>query len=288
MRPVSFSRSFLIVLAALPVQAAFGLQIAGSDLLDDGIRNAIVDELQATGIEADVTLEGSLLGMEALQDGGVDACILAVPEGSGPVSSGKAYSFGFQIVAFAVNDNNPLNELDYRQLENLFRSNGTIENWSDLIPSDEWQDRKVNLYAARSGTAIPLEIFNSVVLRGSPLKAGMRYPALDSEQLMRTVANDASALMIIPNIKPVPGVRLLAVKADATAQSYKPSEDNVFYGDYPLRLPFQLVVSNEVDVTTLSVLLRTIYSDRVTQALVKAYYIPVPETERQAVLNQLK
>ena len=270
------------------MQAALGLQIAGSDLLDDGVRDAIVDELQAAGIEADVTLEGSLLGMDALQDGGVDASILAVPDGSGPVSSGRAYSFGFQIVAFAVNDNNPLTELDYRQLENLFRSNGTIENWSDLIPTDEWQERKVNLFAARSEKVIPLEIFNSVVLRGSALKVSIRYASLDSEVLMRTAANDESALMIIPNIKPVPGVRLLAVKAEASGQSYKPSEDNVFYGDYPLRLPFQLVVSDKVDAETSTALLRTIYSDRVTQALEKAYCMPVPETERQAVLNQLK
>ena len=265
-----------------------GLQIAGSDLLDDSIRMAITDALAAAGIDAEMSLDGSLLGINALSNGEIDACILAVPDGNDPVQKGQVYSFGFQIVAFAVNDRNPLSELDYVQLGGLFRANGTMDNWSDLVSSGDGQDRKVNLWAARSDKLIALEIFNSVALQGSPLKQSIRYSQLDPQNLMRIVENDISAIMVVPNIKPTPGVRLLAVKEEATAQSYTPSTDNVFYGDYPLRLPFKLIVADSVDPAVLASLLRALYSDSVTRALEAAFYMPLPATERQAILSQLK
>lgn len=288
MRQISFCKLLTIGLGGILAHAGAGMQIAGSDLLDDGIRKAITAALAASGIDAEMSLDGSLLGMNALSNGDVDACILAVPDGAGPVQTGKVYSFGFQVVAFAVNERNSLTELDYGQLGGLFRASGTIDDWSSLVAASDGQDRKVNLWAVRSDKVIALEIFNSVVLQGSPLKQSIRYSQLDTQSLMRIVENDISAIMVVPNITPTAGVRLLAVKAEATGQSYTPSTDNVFYGDYPLRLPFKLIVGDKVDAATLTSLLRAIYSDSVTRALEAAFYMPLPLTERQAILNQLK
>ncbi len=288
MKQISFQKLLTIALLACAVQSMYGLRIAGSDLLDKGIQDALVEELAAANIQSEVSFDGSLLGVGDLSDGNVDACIVATPDGSEPISSGQVYAFGFQIVAFAVNESNPVTELDYQQLSNLFTYNGNIETWTTLTALSEWQDRKVLLWAARSEKAIALEIFNAVVLKGSALKSSLRYSPLNREQLLRIVENDSSALIVLPNISLGPQVRLLAIKAERNSQSYTPSADNVYYGDYPLRLPFQLVIADSVDAKTVNALLRAIYSERVTESLEAAYYLPVPVSERQAVLSQLK
>ncbi len=288
MRQISFRMLLSITLVVLTVQSMYGLYITGSDLLDKGIQDAIVEELAAAKIQTEVSFDGSLLGVGDIRAGTVDACIVAIPDGSDPISSGQVFSFGFQIVAFAVNADNPVTELDYQQLSNLFKYNGNIETWTTLTTQLDWQGRKVLLWAARSEKAIALEIFNAVVLKGSELKSSLRYNPINSEELFRIVERDTSALMVVPNITLGPKVRLLAVKAERTSQSYTPSADNVFYGDYPLRLPFQLVIADSVDAETVNILLKAIYSDRVTKALEAAYYMPLPASERQAVLSQLK
>ncbi|MGA1205873.1 MAG: hypothetical protein ACO3ZW_08740, partial [Opitutales bacterium] len=60
------------------------------------------------------------------------------------------------------------------------------------------------------------------------------------------------------------------------------------YGDYPLRLPFVLVVKESVDAGTRAQLVQAIYSDSVHSAMVSAFYVPIPESEQQAVLSGLQ
>ena len=265
-----------------------GIRIAGSDLLEMRLTAALQEELRTVGIDADIDLTGSMLALEALSSGYADAAIVAVPDGSGQPGFSRQFGFAFQIVAFGVNQRNPLEELDYSQLGNIFKSSGSTETWTGLVESTRLQDRKINLWAARSDKVIALEIFNSVVLKGSPLKEYVRYDAQTEEQLMQVLRNDDAAIILIPNMSPTVDVRILAIKESGDAQSYTPTPDNVFYGDYPLRLPFQLIVGEGVSEQQLEALLKAIYSDRVTEALERAHYMPLPDLEREAALGQIR
>jgi ABC-type phosphate transport system substrate-binding protein len=99
---------------------------------------------------------------------------------------------------------------------------------------------------------------------------------------------EPAALVVVPAISLKSSGHLLAIKVDASGQAFTPSQDNVFYGDYPLRLPFHLVVSDSLDAATVVKLVQAIYSDTVTDALKNAYYMPVPASEREAILSQVK
>lgn len=288
MRVFRFLRvlQFLSILMVLPL--VHGIRIAGSDLLETEISTALVEELKTGNLEAEIELVGSMRALDALAAGEVDACIVAVPDGSQQQEVHRVYGFAFQIVAFGVNQRNPLAELDYAQLADIFKATGSTETWTVLVDAGRLRERKINLWAARSEKVIALEIFNSVVLRGSPLKGSIRYDSQSVDQLMRVTENDDAAMILIPNMTPTSGVRILAVKEDAESQSYTPTPDNVFYGDYPLRLPFKLIAGENLKHADLQTLLQAIYSDRVTRELERAHFMPLPELERQAVLSRVR
>ena len=287
MRVIHSSLALLGILLTSGLSTAASISIGGSDLLDSGVVKALKAQLAENGIEANIAFEGSLSAKEGFTSGTVDACLIAVPDGTESGLSGKAYLAGFQAVAFAVHSTNPLEFLTYKQLTDLFQRDGETDDWAQLVDDLSWQDRKISLWASRSDRAITLEIFNAVVLDGRPLKSSIRYKTADAEQLIRVVELDASSLLVGPVIETSPFVRLLAIKRTNAEQAYTPSIDNIFYGDYPLRLPFQLVIADTVDAETARKLVQAIYSDSVGAAMLKSFYVPLPESERIAVLSQL-
>lgn len=273
----------LLALLALPANA---LVISGSDLFGEGVRDALEVELEAAGLEAEITFDGSLLGLRDLEEGTVDASLLAIPEGSAEETSLRKFPVAYQIVACAVHATNPVTELTYDELVNLYRDNGTIEDWSQLTLDPTWADRKVTLMASRRANAITLELFNAIVLKGDRLKPSVRYIQGTDAELLATIVEDPTVLLLTPAIRVEGPVKLLAIRKTETDQGYTPSIDNVFFGDYPLRLPFYLVVSEAMDRETIGMLLTVLYSDAVTEALEAASSLPVPELEQRSMLRQ--
>ncbi|MEX0326470.1 MAG: PstS family phosphate ABC transporter substrate-binding protein [Puniceicoccaceae bacterium] len=277
----------LLLALVLPVLPLSSMTLTGSDLLGPAIQAALQEQLNAAGLDAELAFGGSLLAMQELQEGTADAAILAVP-GSDSSPGGRTFPFGFQIVALAVHTTNPVTELTYGQLTSIFEQDGVLNNWSDLTAALEWRDRKISLWAVRSKSAITLEIFNAVVLQGSPLKDSVRYTVNDTEELQALIIENPSALVAVPAIPLTPSIRFLGVKGDESGQAYTPSEDNVLFGDYPLRLPFYLTVQDSLSEEDLGKLVRAIYSPEVTAALRSVNYMPVPETERQSLLAEFE
>lgn len=263
------------------------MTLTGSDLLGPAVQKALQDQLDAAGLDVELAFGGSLMAMQELQEGTADAAILAVP-GNDSSPSGRSFPFCFQIVALAVHTNNPVSELTYSQLTNIFEQDGVLSNWSDLTAALEWRDRKISLWAVRSKSAITLEIFNAVVLQGSPLKDSVRYTGNNTEELQALIVENPTALIAAPAIPLTPSIRFLGVKIEESGQAYTPSEDNVLFGDYPLRLPFYLTVQDTLSDEDLGKLVKAIYSPEVTAALRSVNYMPVPETERQSLLAEFE
>ena len=266
---------------------AEALVLAGSDLLGEPVREALQAELQKDGLDIDFSLEGSLLGVQALEAGNSDACILAVPDGQGEVLNLRNFPVAFQIVTFMVNSTSPVTEISYTQLAGLFGAKGTLDGWSSLTGNPDWASRKVSLWATRSENSIALEIFNAMVIGGGALKPTVRYVKGGDEAVLAVLVDDASALVVAPaTFRENPAVRILAVKSGTERQAFTPSPDNVLFGDYPLRLPFHLVFKDGLSDEVVAKLVRAIYSPAVTTALQESSWMPIPETERRTILNQ--
>ena len=268
---------------ALPSQA---LVISGSDLFKGEMESTLLAAFEAAGLDVKIQFDGSLLGQRDLAAGTVDASLLAIPDAARDENNLRVFPLGYQTVTFLVNSTNPVAEMTYSQLSDLFRAGGELSKWSSFTDAPAWQDRNISLIASRRANALTLELFNAMVMQGSSYNVDLRFMSGDNESLVNAVVADASALALTPAIQIDETVKALAVKADEGSQAYTPSRDNIFFGDYPLRLPFYLVVADDLDDSTLGALLQIIYSDAVTAALAEVDCVPVPEPEQQAVLAQ--
>jgi phosphate transport system substrate-binding protein len=271
----------VIGFAGLPVQA---LTISGSDLFGGQLEKTLSAELAAAGLDVSIEFDGSLLGLRDLEAGTVDASLLAIPDASVGESPLRKFPIGYQIVAFAVHSSNPVTQVTYQQLSDLFKEGGALSKWSDLTSDPAWTDRNISLLASRRGNAITLELFNAMVMKGASYKVDLRFLTGDNQSLINAVIEDPSAIVLTPAVQVQGSVKFLAVRGNEGGQAYTPSRDNVFFGDYPLRLPFYLVVADSMDEATLGTLLNVLYSDAITAALAKVDCLPVPEPEQRALL----
>lgn len=285
MKLIKFSAISIVscLTLAIPCQA---ITISGSDLFAGAVEETLQDELETADLDVTIEFEGSLLGLRDLEAGTVDASLLAIPDSAEGESSLRQFPLGYQTVTFLVHSTNPVGEITYGQLSSLFREGGELSKWASLTDAPAWQDLNINLVASRRENALTLELFNALVMEGSAYNMDIRFLRGDNESLINAVVADPTALALTPAVDLRGPVKALAVKSDSAAQAYTPSRDNIFFGDYPLRLPFYLVVSDDVDRATLRTLLRVIYSDAVTAALAEVDCVPVPEPEQQALLSQ--
>lgn len=285
---VTFLYPLLAFVTCFFAPAGTALVISGSDLFGSEVEEALSDGLKEAGIEVEITFDGSLLGLRDLENGAVDVSLLAQPPGRDDGTELRQFPVAFQVVAVMAHASSPLQELNYEQLVNLFMDNGTIEDWADLVDEAAWSDRKVSLLAVRRENLITLELFNALVLDGARLKSAIRYTDAEGEALEALVIDDPTMLALVPFMPSVGASKLLAVKEMPTDQSFTPSQDNVFFGDYPLRLPFRVVIADSVDEALLAPLLDVLYSDRVTEALWESNFVPVPAPERRAILSRFE
>ena len=286
MRAYTAVFSLCLVIVLLPLRAAQGFTLSGSDLLGPEIQAALRASLEEAGLEADIVFEGTLRGRQKLEAATVEAGIFALADEGADLGDFQVFPVGFQIAAFAVHVTNPVVELTYSQLAGIYQQAGLIANWAELTPAPEWRDRQISPWVARLENIVNLEVFNARVLKGTPLKPDVRSLNGDVEAMLSILIEDNAAILLLPHIRTGSVARFLAVKESDAGQAYTPSADNVYFGDYPLRLPFQLVVSAGLDRETTHALLKAVYSQRVTDALVAAYYLPVTESERRSILAQ--
>jgi len=284
-------RMFLCSIGSVYLPSAasvHGLVLSGSDLFGANVEAAIEEGLVEAGIDADITFDGSLLGLRDLESGAVDVSLLALPPGRDSGIELRQYPIGFQVVGLMAHATNPLEELHYEQLVNLFKDNGTIEDWADLVDDIAWSDRKVSLLAVRRENLITLELFNALVLKGERLKPSIRYTDSGGDALETLVIEDPTVVAAVPFMQPQGSTKLLAIKELPNDQSFTPSQDNVFFGDYPLRLPFRVVVADSVEESVLATLLEVLYSEAVTDALWESSFVPVPAQERMSILTEFE
>jgi ABC-type phosphate transport system substrate-binding protein len=262
--------------------------ISGSDLLGPAIEEVLSAELSASGIDNDLLFEGSLQGVKSVESGESAAAILAIADNAERPSGMTLFPVGYQVVSFAVNSDNPVNELTYAQLSGMFADSGSINSWGDLSDDIDWKDRSITPWAARSSSTMSLELFNAVVVEGYPLKQAVRYSGTTGDELLNLALEDSSSIVLVPQIQTIPSVRFLAIKSEESGQAYTPSADNVFFGDYPLRLPFYLAVGASTGREEVAGILKSLFSPAVTDAMTAAGFVPIPESERRSILSQFE
>jgi ABC-type phosphate transport system substrate-binding protein len=277
---------FLLAAAVALPASAEEIRIAASDLLADYIE----EPLQAYGDEHSIEFKidsiGSLPALDRLRADEIDLAIIAVPEDTDvPRDEFRIYPFAYDIAVVAVNESNPINEISMSRLGGIFGSDEEFNytSWGDLGLSG-WGNRSIKALAGQTDESISLELFKSSVLRGGQMKTTVAE-VKDSE-IEGLLMFDAASIAILPRLPKSKKVKALMISTESDGPAFGPTDDNVHYGDYPIRLAFYAVYNGR-DEARVKEVLRALMSDEVANELRENYLVALPDTVRRKLTIDL-
>ena len=282
------SRPLLFLLAAAAVSSASARQvrIAASDLLADFITEPLQAHGEEHSIEFKVDSIGSLPALERLRSDEIDLAIIAVPEDTDvPRDEFRVFPFAYDIAVIAVNQSNPINEISLASLGGIFGSNEEYNytTWGDLGLSG-WGSRSIKTVVGQNNKSISLELFKYSVLRGGHMKTTVA--AVKDSEVEGLLLSDAAAIAILPRLPKSKKVKALMISSEVDGPAFSPTDDNVHYGDYPIRLAFY-VVYKERDEARAKEVLRVMLGDDLAASLRDNNLFALPDTVRRKLTMDL-
>ena len=286
---MNFVKTLLLLpLALIATAQAEEIRIAASDLLAEYIKAP----LKAYGAENDATFVvdsiGSLPALDRLRSDEIDLAIIAVPEGDQvPRDEFSIYAFAYDAAVLVVNESNPIDEISVARLGGIFGSNEelNLNTWGELGLSG-WGSRNIKALAGTSDASIALELFKYSIFKGGVMKPSVSMVKdTEIEDLLRS---DAASIAILSRMPENRQIKVLMVSSggDTYAPAFGPTDDNVHYGDYPIRLAYYIVY-NLRDDAKLRPVIRELLDDEVAASLRANHLIALPDTVRRKFLIEL-
>lgn len=276
----------LLPLILLATAQADEIRIAASDLLAEYIRAPL--EAYGEYYESNYVIDsiGSLPALDRLRSDEIDIAIIAVPEGSPvPREEFDIYPFAYDAAVIVVNDMNPINEVSLSHLGGIFGNSEefSFNAWGDVGLSG-WSSRNIKPLVGTSEGSITLELFKYSVLEGGAMKPSVAMVKADEiENLLRS---DPASIAILSSVPKNDKVKVLLLSDGKDAPAFGPSDDNVYYGDYPIRLAFY-IAHNKQNSAKLRQVIRALLDDEVAASLRENDLIALPDTVRRKFLIDL-
>ncbi|CAA6677290.1 MULTISPECIES: PstS family phosphate ABC transporter substrate-binding protein [unclassified Lentimonas] len=277
---------FFLAAAVVAPVGAEEIRIAASDLLAD----FITEPLQVYGAEHTIKFEidsiGSLPALDQLRSDEIDVAIIAVPENAVvPRDEFKVFPFAYDVAVVAVNESNPIDEMSMARLGGIFGSDEEFNytSWGDMGLSG-WGNRSIKPLAAQTEESISLELFKFSVLSGGHMKTTVAE--VKDAEVEELLVSDAASIAIMPRLPKNKKVKALMISSEADGPAFGPTDDNVHYGDYPIRLAFYIIY-NARDEARVQELHRVLMSDEIADALRENNLFALPDTVRRKLTIDL-
>ncbi len=288
-KPWFFSLGLLSLLLANHVGAA-PIRVAGSDLFAAALEPELQRFAKSSEVELTVALQGSRVGLEALEKGGADLALLVIGgDEPKPGVTLQAVTVGYLTSVFLVPSAVDLTQVSFNQLGGVFGSSEslTLKRWSELGVSGAYAARVITPLVARRD-ALAYDLFRYTALKTPEYKTTV-VTVEDAATLYGRLAGldeGGLALVSTPPAANLPLKVLLVAKGDRDV-AYGPTAENLHSGDYPLRLPVQMVFRKS-DAKRLNGVMRMLLADETAPALLKAGIIPLPVQARNQVVFELE
>ena len=286
---MNFGKIFLLLpLSLIANVQAEEVRIAVSDLLAD----YILAPLKVYGAENDTTFVvdsiGSLPALDRLRSDEIDLAIVAVPDGDEvPRDEFNIYPFAYDVAVIVVNDSNPIDEISVARLGGIFGSNEefNLNTWGELGLSG-WGSRNIKALAGINDKSIALELFKHSIFKGGGLKPNVSM--VKDTEIEDLIGSDVASIAILSRMPENSNIKVLMVSSggDTYAPAFGPTDDNVHYGDYPIRLTFYILYNARDDVKLRSTI-RELLNDEVATSLRANDFIALPDTLRRKFLIDL-
>ncbi len=265
------------------------IRIAGSDLLGTAVQELLEQFGAQQNIKFVYEMDGTIPALKDLKANKAEVAIVGRPT-QDPVSTPPGFvsrPFCAEVVYVAVNAANPLTEISLRQLSAIYsqRAESAAERWGIAGMTGEWAMRPLLAFMPSQSTRLSVEIFKNYVFgKDDRFKPGVR--TLDTHELMLTtigLQNGAIGFFSTPLLRANPSLKILPIstaKAGQQSAAFSPTLENVYLGDYPLRLPFELVLPEKRDAK-MTALLHYLYGDEFSEALQAKGFMPLPASMRK-------
>ncbi len=284
-----FRRFLLATLCTgLPlIAAAADLTLAGSDLLRPALAKPLAGKDVGGGRTLRLRLDGSRSALDDLRAGRADFAVVAfAPDEPPPEKEFRLIPLAYQVVVFAVNDDNPVRQVTFAQLGGMFgdREPVNLRQWGGFGAKGSWAEKPIALNMVVDIDSLALDIFKHTVLNTPALKSTIVEQA-DVDELVRKVRVDDTCIGMFPRLlRDTTGVHVLLISRDEKDVPFGPTPENINTGDYALRLPFY-VAFNPLRSGEVAPAVNLLLGDAVAAELEKAGFVPVPAKVRAAALR---
>ena len=267
------------------------IRVGFSDLIPSEFQTLLEKQNFASVIELDISKSGSMPMIEEFRSGNIDLCLLASPEGTlGSISEELdvlKIPIAYQSAVVIVHPDNPINELNLDQLASIYGddvSSAKIRSWRD-IGLGSFTISLINPYAVEQSESIASDLFRHFLLGSSPFKQSVSNQR--SSVIEKKVSEDKAAIGIITMLPKMQNLKVLLLAKEASAIGYGPNSDNIYFSDYPLRLPLYLIFK-EADINRLYPLIKTILGEEISGFFRNNGFFPVPKMIRDKYSSELE
>jgi ABC-type phosphate transport system substrate-binding protein len=277
---------FYILFCQLPAQEPATISLVGTDLFRGSIAERIVALGKPLGLQA--KWPGSQKALQLLDAGKTDLAIVTsksskdIPEVPGMLQLPIAYRISRVFIA----KDNPLAEISIDQLRAIFgnRAERRLVRWGGLGLTGDWRQRGIDPMVAERYTSFSREIFEHHVLPSDRLQSAVKvFP--EEEALANAFKKNPGAIGVFASLHADTFGKSVPV-ASKVGEPFGATPENLYFGDYPLQMPF-VVLFPKSRIQALAPVLRTLYSGEVAQAIFQSGLAPVPDNFRLAELKKL-
>lgn len=266
------------------------IKVVGTDLLQATLQQslaAFAQDYEQWSLNVD--LFGSMPALEMMKAGEADLAIVAIPDDSPkPSADFEVVPFAFQTAVIIVKDINPLVEINFPQLKGIYGTTSEVNytRWNEMGLTGVWSNRPIQALALDKGNSVVFELFKFKALERSPLKSNVSL--IPSEQeLLSVMGTDSASIAVIDRVPQSDQYRALSVASGEPGEfAFGPTPENVFYGDYLMRLPLYIVFRAEKKQQLKNILHYLLSSD-ISNILAGDGFMPLPENVRRRTILEL-
>ena len=293
-----FSKFILLCLFAHGSAFAVETRFAYSDLISNELEellqvdiNSLENNFRADEHNLSLYRSGTLPIIEDFLSDRLDICIVAMPEGIDlptlDINNIVKIPFAYKSAVVVVNSENPISEITLDQLSTIYGTSSASSNllsWRDFGLSS-FSTSTIKAYAVKESQEISSDLFRYSVLGEKAFNSSVIIDF--QEDVKRLITQDKAAVGVFPNVPEDPNLKALFVAQDYESIAYGPGADNIYYSDYPIRLPFYIVY-NIRDSERLYPLIQSLLSDSVANSIANNNFFSLPKVIREKLVFDLK
>ena len=282
--------SFLLVVALSLTVGRAEVRVVGSDLLGTGFASTLTAYAQRNDLGLSLQLEGSHAGMEKLESGRAELALMFFsPKEKLPEAPFVVWPVAYHTAVIVVPASLPLTQITFDQLNSIYGdvAQSGLKRWSDLGVTGEWAHRNIlpNLVGPSGG--LTCDLFRYTVLQTPVLRPTVAMQSSLAESLTR-IRGEEGGIAVLPLLPPnQPRLKALLAARGGQDVAFGPTSDNLYSGDYPIRLPVYLVFRKEA-AKRLQSTLRYLLSDDAVPLWESAQLVPLPLRIRNQQIFELE